>query len=250
MRDKNTWTESKVFTRLESRFPTKQGAFVLVPQVRNGVGLSRAVDRTADAIVASTWPSRGLWFGGIEIKVSLSDWRKELASPDKADGVMKFCRHWWIAAPKGVVPQSEIPGTWGLLEVTKSRVFETTPAPIRDFDQPDLSFLCSVLRATQKSTVPAADFHEKVEEARAKAVEHAKKSATWRFKEMQETIAAFEKASGVDLTKTRGSWDGERIGDAVAFVIKHKITGVRGQAKRLRDQAQSIVKNIDEYLNS
>lgn len=77
------WTERLVFERLAKVFPPP--AFVLLPQVRNGTGFSRRRTRTADAIAASVWPSRGLYLVGVEIKVCVHDWRRELADAAKSE---------------------------------------------------------------------------------------------------------------------------------------------------------------------
>ena len=50
-------------------------------------GFERRQVRTADMMAISTWPSRGLYAVGIEIKVNSSDLAKELASPSKADDI-------------------------------------------------------------------------------------------------------------------------------------------------------------------
>ena len=82
------WTEGRVFGLLKGPFP--DGAFLRLPQVRNGTGFQRST-RTADALIVSCWPSRGLWFAGVEIKVSLSDWKRELCKPEKSASIQKWC---------------------------------------------------------------------------------------------------------------------------------------------------------------
>lgn len=69
--------------------------YVVLRQVRNGTGYERKA-RTADILVASTWPSRGLHLEGVEVKVGRGDIRKELAAPEKAESIARFCKYWWL----------------------------------------------------------------------------------------------------------------------------------------------------------
>jgi hypothetical protein len=55
-----------IFASLKAVFP--HPAHTLLSNVRNGTGFSRS-PRTADAIVVSTFPSRGLWLAGVETKL-------------------------------------------------------------------------------------------------------------------------------------------------------------------------------------
>lgn len=73
--------------------------------------------RHIDAIGMDLWPSHGLGIYAIEIKVSRSDWRRELQQPEKAEELARFADYFVVAAPKGVIPQSELPAAWGLYEL-------------------------------------------------------------------------------------------------------------------------------------
>jgi hypothetical protein len=85
--------------------------------VGNGTGQTQKVRRWADMVVMETWPSRGLTIHGLEIKTDRRDWQRELAQPDKAAEMARFCDCWSIAAPKGVVLEGEIPDGWGWYEL-------------------------------------------------------------------------------------------------------------------------------------
>ena len=72
------------------------------------------------------WPSRGLHLHGFEIKVSRSDWLRELKSPAKADKMFRYFDRWWLAvADKDIVRNGELPETWGLLVMDK--IVKTAP---------------------------------------------------------------------------------------------------------------------------
>ncbi|WP_276200648.1 hypothetical protein [Chelatococcus sp. XZ-Ab1] len=71
--------------------------------------------RWIDAVAVGIWPSTGHEIIGIEIKVSRGDWKRELAAPEKAQSLMRFCTRWYLACPDGLVKPDELPGTWGML---------------------------------------------------------------------------------------------------------------------------------------
>ena len=108
--------------------PLARPAHALLSEVRNQTGYSRRV-RSADALAVSLWPSRGIWFAGIEVKVFRNDWLRELKQPDKSTEIQQFCDYWWIAAPSGIVKIEEVPETWGLYEIEGKKVKVTRPAP-------------------------------------------------------------------------------------------------------------------------
>jgi hypothetical protein len=215
------WTESSVVHLLAKHFPAP--AYAFLTQVRNGTGYARGKVRTADAVAVSCWPSRGLYFVGIEIKVSYQDWRKELADVDKSNAIQKYCRHWYVAAPKGVVPAAEVPANWGLLECEKVRVVTTREAPELKPAPPDMLLLCSLLRNVTDTYVPRSQVQPMIVAAEEKAREHAKNNAPHDIKHMREMLERFKEQSGIDIND---EWDNYNIGDAVRFVLDHKISQV------------------------
>lgn len=104
--------EGDLVDRLATRFGPP--AFAFLPQVRDSTGAVAA--RTADAIAMSLWPSRGLVLHGFEIKVTRTDWHKELHNPAKAEMIAQFCDFWWlVVGDKDIVKPGELPDAWGLL---------------------------------------------------------------------------------------------------------------------------------------
>lgn len=70
-----------------------------------------------DVLVCSLWRSRGFELHGIEIKVSVSDWRRELKEHAKADWWWRHVHRFYVAAPSDVAAliANELPAGWGLL---------------------------------------------------------------------------------------------------------------------------------------
>lgn len=244
---KQKWTEGSVYAMLAKRFPAP--AFALLPQVRNGTGFRRTKDRTADAIAVSCYPSRGLYAIGIEIKVSLSDWRKELADPTKADEIQRFCRYWYVAAPKGVVPAGEVPETWGLLECEANRVVETKTAERLNETAPDWLFTASVVRSAAQSMITRTEHRKAVDEAKQHATEAITRAAMldsceYERDRLRAAIDTFEKASGVTIT----TWDAGRIGEAVEAVRMARNGHVLKEAERLRDASRRYADTLTKIL--
>ncbi len=228
------WTEPKVFEAIRKVFPPP--AFVLLPQVRNGTGYERS-PRTADAVAISTWPSRGLYLAGIEIKVTLSDWRRELANAQKAHDIAKYCRYWYVAAPAGVIPVGEVPETWGLVECNGKSVKIVKPA-VKVEPQPiDILLLASILRAAAADSVPRHHVAAQISAEVKARVEAVQKTADYDLERMRNKIAQFEEASGVKL----GNWQEKQIGEAVKMVMA-------GDHLQLNRQLQSIGQIAERIL--
>lgn len=113
-------TEGIVAGLLRERFSRSgnggAGEHAFLPKCRAGAGFSDA--RIFDAVSMDLWPSRGLVLHVYEIKVSRSDWQRELGKPEKAEDACKLADRFWIVAPVGCVKDGELPPLWGLIEVT------------------------------------------------------------------------------------------------------------------------------------
>lgn len=91
------------------------GEHAFLTHVRNAAGFN--ANRTFDALALNLWPSRGLTLEIYEVKVSRSDWLRELKKPDKAEDACQIADKFSIVAPAGCVKDGELPPTWGLIEV-------------------------------------------------------------------------------------------------------------------------------------
>jgi hypothetical protein len=129
-------TESNVLGLLRAKHARVgnggSGEYAFLTHVRNAAGFDSS--RTIDAIAVSLWPSRGLVIDAFEVKVSRSDWLRELADPRKAEDTCRIVDRFWIVAPAGVVRDAELPPTWGLIEVTGGK---RTPATQTALDGAD-----------------------------------------------------------------------------------------------------------------
>lgn len=237
------WTANAVWKLLQKRYPAP--AFALLPQVRNGTGFRRKRTRTADAIAASLFPSRGLHLTGFEVKVSRSDWLKELADPAKADSIAQYCRYWYVVAPTGVIDLGEVPETWGYLECkTLATMREAKPAPKMDETPVDMLFVGAVLRKVHEVTVPFEEVRDKINDAVSTAQERERDNLTHKIERLEKMVRDFTEASGVTLNE----WSGGHIGEAVKFVMESGVDGVEKRIRYLRTTASEILRDIDRRL--
>lgn len=215
-------------------------------QVANGTGVRQY--RYADVITMGLWPSRGLWLEGFEIKVSRSDWRRELADPGKADPIASRCDLWWIVAPRDVVPATELPESWGLQE-WDGRAFHVRKPAVRNPEPRDMNreFLAALLRRACEANIP----QKFIDDIRKDAMEDARKAAAIDidmarkdYKRLQEQLAAFEAASGIKIDAYYPG--GQRLGEAVRKVLNATDETYTLQAQRSAHERAIAV--LDELM--
>lgn len=73
--------------------------------------------RRVDALAMHLWHSRGFALHAYEVKVSRSDWLREVKVPAKADEVCQHADYFHVVAPARCVRDDELPDGWGLIEV-------------------------------------------------------------------------------------------------------------------------------------
>jgi len=155
-------SEGDILLALRDHFNPKE--YVVLPQVRNGAGFNST--RTADALVMSTWPSRGLNLYGVEIKVSRGDWLRERGKPEKADEIAAYCDYWFLAVGhESIVKDQEVPVPWGLLVPGKKPgTLKVMRAPTKLEAKPmSRSFLATILRKTLETVMPLSAVDAEIE---------------------------------------------------------------------------------------
>lgn len=166
--------------------------------------------RYADAVAVNLWSSRGHAIYGFEVKVSRSDWLRELKKPAKAEqSVFKYCDRWFVVAPKGVVNDGELPVTWGLLELRDSGLFAKVEAPKLDPQPISKSFFASLMRRGHEQINKIAERinHDSIQQAilnNKKCIEEEVERRTRHLKELQEQISRLEKETGLSFCRYSG----------------------------------------------
>lgn len=184
-------------------------------EVASGTGANAG--RYADAVVMNMYPSRGLAVHGFEIKISRSDWLRELKQPTKSESIQQYCDFWWVVTPKDIVQTGELPVTWGLLELRGSRLQCVTQGPKLTPKPLDRSFAAALIRRAGE-----VDEHERRamlererEEARARHAESHQREldrGLERYRELQKQVQEFETASGIKIDRHYG---GAKLGQAI-----------------------------------
>lgn len=131
---------------LAAQWPQPNCAFI--PEFRCGTGYTR--DSRADAIAMHLWPSSsiGLELVGFELKVSRSDWLRELKTPNKADPIKQFCDKWYLVVSDLDVIKyaSELPYGWGLMHAENGQILTMIEAPKLEPLPLDRAFVAALMR--------------------------------------------------------------------------------------------------------
>lgn len=123
--------------------------------------------RTMDFAAVETWEGSmragTLTVHGVEVKVSRSDWLRELKDPHKTAETMEYATHCWLAVPDLTVAQPhELPDGWGLLHLAGSRgLVAKVAARQRRVEPLSPSATASLLRAVAKTAgrLPSPEAH-------------------------------------------------------------------------------------------
>lgn len=243
---------------LEVRYPKKEYAFLT--EVRNSTGFARTV-RTADAVALSLWPSRGLVLHGFELKTYRGDWLREKDAPEKAEAIAQFCDFWWlVVAEAAIAPLDEVPPTWGVLAPDADGKTLVALRQAVQFPEPrplSKTFIAAILRNASDAMVPVASMNEKLEVARRDGIEEGERrvadvSELERLRAIEQRVAAFSKASGIDLQYTYQPDYARRIGDAAKVLMQGaeelhwRLDGLR----QLSRMAKELQKQVDEQTKT
>ncbi len=212
----------EVIACLSGRWPA--GEYVLIPEAPDGCDRQ---GRKIDLLAVSTWRSRGLEVEAVEVKVSMSDWRRELKKPQKADFWWKHAHRFWIAAPADVAAKikPELPTGWGLLACSDGGSQIVVRPPKREPEPLPWSTVVGIMRAAQDAGPSLLDrvrmegYEQGLKQGKKQAGNTFEHAATKdAYKTLLHNVEVFEKTSGVTITKPYTQGD---IGAAVALVLKH-----------------------------
>jgi len=215
--------------------------------------------RRCDMLAMGLWQSKGLYLHGHEIKVSRSDWLKEIDDPSKADAFAKRCHYWWIVAPKGIVKLEELPANWGLLHCGDNSALRVGKAATKH--EPEaltFRFFASCLRAFSDQS----DIEKQLKREYQRGVQDANKRhdarsdtdivrqlkpLQYKIDNYERAIANFESGSGIKID----SYHGRRIGEATKLAQKlvgHESLGAI--MDKCGSALESLSKLADELRNA
>jgi hypothetical protein len=195
--------------------------------------------RYADAVAFGLWGSRGHDLHGFEIKASRADWLRELNNGAKAEPVAKYCAHWWVVTVPGVVAGDELPGGWGLMELSaktgKLRVKKQAPRQER-VEPITLSLIATLLSRGLRDVVTEHQAKARERVANQAGYERGKRSAEHRpaaekLERLQREVDEFERVSGIKIDGFYGR--GRALGAAVKTVDEYGVH-LTGYLSRVR----------------
>lgn len=136
--------------------------YICAEHVRTRAGF---YSREMDFVAVDTWESSmrdgALTIHGVEVKVSRSDWLRELKDPAKSEQTMTWATHRWLAVPYSpLVAPGELPDGWGLLIMQgmyEQKLIAKIQATPRNNGPLTPSATAALLRAATKTAVRNLD---------------------------------------------------------------------------------------------
>lgn len=243
--------EQNVFQILRRRYPESE--YALMEEVSDRAGHNRS--NSADYIVMSLWPSRGLSLQGFELKSYRGDWLRELKKPKKAENIFQYCDCFWLlTADEDVAKLEEIPKPWGWLSIKGQRIIVKKPAPQLKPKPVTKDFLaCMLKRAASKGNYVRYDeIDERIEHAREEGKSQADRSRGHiqeEYEKLKNTVEEFQKHSGINLQHT---WHGDTkdIGQAIKFINNGGADSIRKQLLGLKETTKTVSERIENGLKS
>lgn len=231
-------------------------------EVSNDTGIKAA--RWIDALAVGIWPSTGHEIIGIEIKVSRSDWQREMKEPAKAQSLMRFCTRWFLACPDGLVKPEELPATWGMLALKDGTIRTKVPAKLLEPEPLTAGFMMAVLRQANgvdmelvgKLVSERVDAERKqMESTIERQVEYRSRDVDERRKRIDEVAAKLAEVTGDHPSNWQ--FDPQALAAAYRFM---KVSGLHqpvdwpgwdnipGIISALAKAQQSLASLRDEFL--
>lgn len=237
------FTTSQVNQMLFNKY-TEKGEHLLLFNVPNVVGVAQA--RRCDAVALGMWQSSGRLIQGFEVKISRSDWLRELKDVTKADPFIEQCDRWWLVTGHQAVAKSEeIPDAWGWMTATKTGLrIQRPPKPLpQDKDTMRRLWAFALLRvaadrSAENETMRTAN--EKRQAEWQRQADERLKSEIARinpaYERLREQVDKFEAASGMKLE----DWRLGNVGKLARRLNAISEDGYSGFTRLLQGQLRSL----------
>jgi hypothetical protein len=239
---------SEVNAALRARFCAPEWALFF--EVGDATGAQHR--RWADAVAMNLYPSRGLEIQGFEVKVSRSDWTKELKNPDKSAPVQQYCDRWWIVTPEGIIKDGELPPTWGHYIVSPNgKLRQAVAAPMLEPIAVSRAFVASMMRRASSADEDVVNIMvaEKLNAAREvdeRRIQQEIDRRTSSYEELKNRVREFEETSGI---KIGDRWmGGKEVAKAVKLVMASGVNQTYGGIKAIRNTITSTLNTIDKAM--
>jgi len=223
---------------------TDRGEYVVLFDVPDVVGVTSK--RRCDAIALGMWGSTGRLIHGFEVKVSRSDWLRELKDVTKADPFIEQCDRWWLVTGNdGVAKLEEIPVAWGWMTATKHGLRVQRPAqplPRHELLRRLWAFAL-IRRAADRGDPNSEEFRISMEQHRKSVEERCEAELQLQiarlspaYEELKKRVEAFEKESGMSLQ----DWRLGNVGKLARAIAALNNGGYSGFSATLRDHLREL----------
>jgi len=253
------WSEETLLDCLENTYKFGEG-WCCLRQVRNDAG--HRAKRSADGLMIGLWPSRGHDITGFEVKVTRSDFLREMKDPMKAEAIAQHCDFWYIVAPPGMIKKDELPEFWGLMipSKTKLRIVKRAKQLGMGAERRDLprGFVAAMMKRfverCQKDFDPRkerdagfADGHTKGYAMGLKEAGTMSKFDHGELERFREATKAFKEATGISFFGASQIGD---IGEEIKFLRRSRVrTGFAGQIKIKAESLRTMATEIEKMAN-
>lgn len=209
--------------------------------------------RRADFVAANLWESRGRKVIAVEMKISRSDWLRELKDPAKQERIFTQCDLMYLAVTDAsIVQPGELPDGWGLLVQQKSRLVEKVRpkvvkgAPTREFwtrllQREQQTRAAAVRAEAYRLTKERAESLEDVELKKARREAESFKGAYEAISQQLEHVRREQKT--IAELAAMSDWERARVIEAAGWVSKNhwwKNSSLVGAAEHLAEKAKQI----------
>lgn len=236
-------TSKEIKNLLEQKYSAPVYAF-FTEVAKGGVG---SFNGYIDGIAYSLYPSMSHEIHGFEIKVSRSDWLKELEMPAKAGDAMQHCNRWWLVAPKGVALKDEVPKSWGFYEIINGKFYKRKPAPAMETTI-DLAFIAGLLRRATEGTIPVETLHARIAQEKEEIAKNFKdqiESAEKKLEKYRAEVEVFEKTSGIEVLDR---WKGpQEVAEAVKFVLDGGLSSIDYNVNNAIDNVERMLVKLKTF---
>ena len=238
------------------------GHYVCAAEVSNGTGAYAC--RRVDFVAVDCWPSSGLNIMAFEVKISKSDFRRELFDPSKHNIFFDEIDNYSIVAPDYVLDdQRIIPPKWGIVHVVRNDggglELKTVRKPLALHDEKDRKigrgFMASLIRAIDKQSVTKirlAEERDKLEARIRSEVEekmaNGRVVASWEYQRLCEYRDTCAKLGISGYGGTISEWEAKELRQAVSVV--RDIDNLETRVRAMLDNARYAHKAVKELLES
>ncbi|MGH9158176.1 MAG: hypothetical protein ACRD1K_20600 [Acidimicrobiales bacterium] len=116
--------------------------WILATEVDVGLGERHPIDVLAVS---------GIEVRAYELKLSRSDFQREVASPRKRARAMEFASSFYFCVPAGLIVPAELPARCGLVEIrADGRPVVVVRGPMKEPERPDWHLVAAILRAAAR----------------------------------------------------------------------------------------------------